>query len=82
MTVYQYSYSTDLAERWEYDSNGRLLYHGEASAGSSESANVWRIRKFSYTGSNFTADKTEWADGTAGFDKAWDKRKDGTYTYS
>jgi len=80
MTVFQYGYSTSLQERWIHDASGRLIYHGEAEPGVAESSVGWRIRKFSYTGDNYYADKTEWASGTNKFDKEWDEREN--YDYS
>lgn len=50
------------------------MYVGEAVPGSSESSNVWRIKR--YVQSNL---KGTWADGVSTFTKSWTNRL--TYTY-
>ena len=71
-----------LTELWEFDSSGRMIYHGQAAPGSSAGDSVWRICKYSYTGTNFNADDKKWANGSANFDKEWDERAGTGYTYS
>jgi len=69
------------ALRQEFTAMGLPLYLGESEPGTLVSTTGWRIRKFTYENdTNLVA--VEWADGTASFDKIWDNRKDGTYTYS
>ena len=54
------------------------MYRGEATAGASESASVWRIRKIE---SAIDGDISEtWASGSALFNKVWADRL--TYIYS
>ena len=69
-----------LTELWAFDSSNRLEYHGQAAPGSSAGDTVWRICKYSYTGSNFNADTKKWAGGSADFDKEWDEKS--SYSYS
>ena len=58
--------------------NDNLLYKGEAVVGSSESSNVWRIRKITI---GADGDVTElWADGSANFAFIWINREN--YNYS
>ena len=58
--------------------NDSVLYRGEASVGTLESAAAWRIRKIVLA---LDGDVTEtWASGTALFDKIWSDRA--TYNYS
>lgn len=54
-----------------------VLYKGEAQPGSAESAQVWRIRRITF--SNDGDSLEEWAAGTAAFDKAWTNRASFTY---
>lgn len=55
-----------------------VLYRGEASVGTLESAAAWRIRKIVLAQDG---DVTEtWASGTADFNKQWTQRT--VYTYS
>ena len=63
--------------KMEYTGNN-VIYVGEAQPGSSTSAVVWRIKKFTYSG-NFVTD-IKWAGGTSAFNKIWDSRT--SYTYS
>ena len=69
-----------LDEVWEFDSSGRMIYFGEAAPGSSEGAEVWRIRKSSYTGNAFNADSQKWANSSAEFEFEWDERAEYDYT--
>ena len=45
-----------LDEVWEFDSSGRMIYHGQAAPGTATSEAKWRICKYTYTGNNFNAD--------------------------
>ena len=66
--------------RMKQDKNGtnRIVYIGEAQPGTAVTAAKWRIQKRTYSGN---AINISWADGNGNFDKRYDKRKDGTYTY-
>lgn len=75
MTVYQ---STDLTQRMENNSAGLPIYIGEAQAGASTGASVWRIKKLTYL--NNIPISVTWANGSADFNKEWTLRD--TYTYS
>jgi len=57
-----------------------MIYHGQANPGSLESDTVWRICKYTYTGSAFNANNKKWADGSADFNKEWDERAEYDYT--
>ena len=58
-----------------------VIYKGEASVGSTESASVWRIRKLTVSVTGNLVDVTEeWANGTANFEHAWDQRTDLLYS--
>lgn len=59
--------------RWEVD--GTTIYVGEAKAGASEVAAVWRITKY-----DTSAGSGKFADGNTSFDNVWDNR--GSLTYS
>lgn len=53
--------------------NDNLLYRGEATPGSTESASVWRIRQISI--SSVDSDIVEkWASGNAAFINSWSDR--------
>ena len=70
-----------LTKKIEYDASNNPIYVGETIPGSATSDSTWRIKKITYDGSNNPTD-VQWADGNTNFDKIWDKRSDGTYTYS
>ena len=53
-----------------------LLYRGEATVGSSESSDVWRIRKITIVANDITE---TWASGNANFDKQWSNRLNYSY---
>ena len=80
MGRYQFMTGGDLTERWVYDGSGRIIYWGEAKAGTADAAPNWRIRIFAYTGASFSPDSKKWASGTPNFDKVWDDRT--TYSYT
>lgn len=66
-----------LAQRVDDESGGTVLYIGEAAPGSIDSATVWRIKRITFTGQDSV---TEWAGGTAAFDKIWDDHLTETYS--
>ena len=57
-----------------------ICYIGRATRGSSTSAAVWQIRKYTTTGIIATAIAEEWADGSDNFDKVWDDRASLSYS--
>ena len=61
--------------------NDRPLYEGYTlpGLGQQPGSAVWAIRKFTYTGTNTTADTEFWASGVSDFAYIWDNRA--TYTY-
>ena len=62
----------------DYDGSGNLIYQGQAVPGSAKSAAVWKITKFTYSGSNLT--DTEWADGNHYEDNVWNDRASLSYS--
>jgi YD repeat-containing protein len=77
-----YPWSLDpgnLSQALAYDSNGKLIYQGLAKPGSSKSAAVWQIRKFTYDADQNLTD-IQWADGDLEFNNIWDDRA--TLSYS
>jgi len=66
--------------RQDFEGGNSPIYIGEALPGTLDAASGWRIRKITYTNNMITS--ITWADGNASFNKVWDDRKDGTYTYS
>lgn len=64
----------------DFDGGSAPIYIGEAQPGTATSKTKWRIQKRTYSNRKLTA--IEWADGDGNFDKEWDERKTGTYTYS
>lgn len=68
-----------LSAKYDYDGSGNLIYKGEARAGTATSTAKWRIRKYTYSGSNLTA--VAFADGNDAFDNVWDDRTT-AYSYS
>ena len=70
-----------LTKKIEYDVSNNPIFVGETIPGSATSALTWRIKKITYDASNNPTD-VQWSDGNTNFDKIWDKRSDGTYTYS
>ena len=55
-----------------------LLYRGEATPGSAESAAVWRIRRIAFAADDDVTE--EWATGAATFDQVWDDRASLSYS--
>lgn len=80
MSGYQFTIQGNLQEVWEYDSSGRVLYHGQAQAGVKTSSIGWRIRKWAYTGTNFYANTINWANQNSNFEFEWDERDNYDYT--
>ena len=64
----------------DFDGGSAPIYIGEAEPGTLTSVTKWRIQKRTYVSRKLT--KIEWANGDSNFDKEWDERKTGTYTYS
>ena len=56
------------------------IYIGEATPGTVTSVTKWRIQKRVYSNRKLVSIK--WANGSGNFDKEWDERKTGIYTYS
>lgn len=53
-----------------------VIYKGDAAPGSSHSAAVWRIKKLTFVGEDFSE---RYANGTSLYDKVWSNRA--SYTY-
>lgn len=53
-----------------------VIYKGDAVPGSSHSAAVWRIKKLTFVGEDFSE---RYANGTSLYDKVWSNRA--SYTY-
>lgn len=64
--------------RFSYDGNGNQEYIGQAAPGSSESDLVWKIRKFTYSGTSQT--EVNWANGSPAYVFSWTDRTSYTYT--
>ena len=60
------SYALELDE-----ASATVTYVGEAAAGSSTAAAVWRIKRITLTGSDLSI---KWADGDTNFNNVWDDR--------
>ena len=77
------NFTLDFADNnrqfFDYDGGNQVIYLGRAAPGSKTSDSVWQIRKFTYVSSQVT--QTNFANGTFEFDKIWDNRKNGTFTY-
>lgn len=61
------------------DSNSLPIYEGWAKIGSSKSAAVWRIKKYTRDSNGVVTDE-QWADGNDSFDNIWNSRT--SYDYS
>ncbi len=57
-----------------------VIYRGESLPGKADSALNWRIRRITITYGSVVTTKTEWADGSRGFNHAWSQRT--SYQYS
>lgn len=64
-------------QTFEY-SGGLLIYQGIAEPGASKSAAVWRIAKFTYSGTDLI--EQQWADGNILYDNVWDDRVSLSYS--
>ena len=77
------NFNLDLADNerqfFDYDSGTRVIYIGRGNPASKTSDPTWQIRKLTYVSSRVT--QINFANGTHNFDKIWDDRKNGTYTY-
>lgn len=72
------TYETVDKFRFEYDGDGLQIYVGQAAPGSAEGDLKWKIRKFTYSGTNQT--EVNWANGSPSYAFSWTARA--TYTYS
>jgi hypothetical protein len=65
-----------LAQRFDEENGGDIIYVGEATPGAAPSAAVWRIKRVTFTedGDGDTDGVTEWADGDATQNNIWDNR--------
>jgi hypothetical protein len=70
-----------LTKKIEYDASNNPIYVGEAAPGTAVTTAGWRIKLITYDASNNPTD-VQWADGNTNFDKIWNNRSGGTYTYS
>lgn len=66
----------DVQKKFD-EASSTVTYIGEAESGSSSSDAVWRIKKFTFSGS---ITSLQWASGNTDYDKVWDNRT--SYTYS
>jgi hypothetical protein len=55
-----------------------LIYKAWAATGSATTANVWRIQRITFVGTDDDV-VIEWADGDGNFDNIWDDRASLTY---
>lgn len=62
----------------DYDGSNNMIYVGKATLGSSKSAAVWSIRKFTYDGNNNLTD-IQWANDGA-FNNIWNNRVSISYS--
>lgn len=73
--------ANNMAIRIEYDGSSNPIYIGIAAPGVLNGDSYWQIRKLTFDGQN-NVTSIQYASGTSNFDKIWDSRSDGTYTYS
>lgn len=73
--------ASNMAIRIEYDGSSNPIYIGIAAPGVLNGDSYWQIRKLTFDGNN-NVTAIQYASGTSNFDKIWDSRSDGTYTYS
>lgn len=69
--------SKALQKAYDYDESNNLIYEGWALPAKDTSDLVWCIKKYTYDGSNLTAE--QWANGNTDFVNSWDDRASGTY---
>jgi len=74
-----YVMNVPITERWDYDGNSNMTYHGVAVPGSATSAAVWFIEKYTYDGNN-RATLHQLADGNDQADNIWDDRASLSYS--
>ncbi len=74
-----YIMNAPIVERWDYDGNSNMIYHGVALPCSATSAAVWFIEKYTYDGSN-RATLHQLADGNDLCDNIWDDRASLSYS--
>lgn len=74
-----YVMNVPITERWDYDINGNMIYHGIAIPGSATSAAVWFIEKYTYNADN-QATVHQLADGNDQSDNVWDNRASLSYS--
>lgn len=77
-----YIINAPIVERFDYDSNNNLIYHGIAIPGSATSAAVWFIEKYTYVNQNggFVVTAHELANGTDLANNIWDNRPSLSYS--
>lgn len=63
----------------DYDIDGKLIYSGEAEAGSSKASSVWAIKKLIYDGTDQLVDVV-WANGNTQKTNIWNNRVSLTYS--
>ena len=68
------------AQRLDDTAGGTVLYFGQASAGSLESAAVWQIQRITFPTPGEDDCVTVWADGNLKYDNVWANRL--TLSYS
>lgn len=74
-----YIMNAPLVERFDYDANSNMIYHGVAAPGSATSAAVWFIEKYTYDGSNRVT-LHQLANGTDLANNIWDNRASLSYS--
>ncbi len=70
-----YAIASVLTHAFEYDTQGKMIYHGTAKAGSGKSKDqsIWRIYKNTFDATGNLTD-IQWANGNTEFDNKWDDR--------
>lgn len=61
------------------DTEGDIIYKGEAVVGSSTASAVWRIRRITISDNGGDL-VVQWANGSSSFNQVWDNRASLTYT--
>lgn len=77
MRITSVAIEASLAFRKDDTTSSAYIYFGEAAPGTLSSASGWRISRMTVTNGTIL-----WADGDGDFNKIWDQRATGTYTYS
>lgn len=72
------TYETTDKFRFTYNGDGLQEYVGQAAPGSAEGSLVWKIRKFTYSGTSQT--EVNWASGSCAYAFSWTDRT--SYSYS